>query len=219
MAEIARGDGARRQSVSRLPHGGRGLRLRLLLVTLSAAGSAAAAAELEVGAFGLQQLQQQKWAFPVPADTSTAERSFSCHKADELTWSYSEQEWCCLHRGLGCSASAKAATQRLELQQLAALSTTPVFSEAAMARGLFDCVADFANWRRLWSADKAAWCCDRWGRSCSSATSAAPSEERGPRSRPRRRHRLHRHSLHRHSLRRHSLHRHSLHRRSLHRQL
>mmetsp|Transcript_3963 Transcript_3963/g.9654 ORF Transcript_3963/g.9654 Transcript_3963/m.9654 type:complete len:331 (-) Transcript_3963:183-1175(-) len=156
-----------------------GFRLLLILLFLLATHDAEAAADVDVEPLALRD--EQKWLFPSQG-VAMAEQSFSCVQTRTSEWSYAEAEWCCLHRGMGCSASAKEATQRFRLQQLAALTTTPRVSltttprdhsEADMASGLFDCVVDFDDWRLRWSADKAAWCCEHWHRACPSKTSTS----------------------------------------------
>lgn len=57
-------------------------------------------------------------------------------------WSYSKQQWCCLHHNRGCSTSV-------------APTSFP-----------FDCDAGFSNWRAGWGPAKKSWCCSHYNKGC-----------------------------------------------------
>eukprot|EP00445_Apocalathium_hangoei_P005190 CAMPEP_0203861864 /NCGR_PEP_ID=MMETSP0359-20131031/13258_1 /ASSEMBLY_ACC=CAM_ASM_000338 /TAXON_ID=268821 /ORGANISM="Scrippsiella Hangoei, Strain SHTV-5" /LENGTH=617 /DNA_ID=CAMNT_0050779169 /DNA_START=42 /DNA_END=1896 /DNA_ORIENTATION=+ len=90
-------------------------------------------------------------------DSSTQDSGdFECD-SEVSTWPAFKQEWCCTHRGHGCSDDRHSEI---------IVSTTSAGTH-------YDCVAGFAHWQTLWSEAKRQDCCTRFERGCEATTSTA----------------------------------------------
>jgi len=88
---------------------------------------------------------------PPPAKTTTPKPEetvlFDClsdHHNAESGWSDKQSDWCCQHRGRGCSGSSMA-----------------------MAPAAYDCLAGLDTWRSSWTDKKREWCCKHRKKGCS----------------------------------------------------
>lgn len=102
---------------------------------------------------------QQTRLFAPPPSSPPAASTFDCvagYSSWSSSWSVSQQSWCCLHWGRGC--------------------TSPAISKSS-----YGCGTDYNNWMTGWSVDKKTWCCEHKGKGCPPAGggSATPPHDCG----------------------------------------
>mmetsp|Transcript_9904 Transcript_9904/g.21766 ORF Transcript_9904/g.21766 Transcript_9904/m.21766 type:complete len:304 (-) Transcript_9904:453-1364(-) len=101
---------------------------------------------------------------------SQADR-FDCKQdlADASTaWSPSKKDWCCEHRGMGCTINvptlAPVATTVTTTSTTARRAPSPSSMQPPVP---FDCDAGIETWQTTWPDQKKDWCCQNARKGCS----------------------------------------------------
>jgi len=137
----------------------------------------------------------------MPATTTTGVR-FTCFSFLRDSWTTEHRDWCCQTRGVACpTTTAPLTTTALPTTTappmttvlltttvlpttaatLALAPTPPAPSVAAdstesFAPVVYDCDWGYSDWRSVWSAAQAAWCCKREGKACVADDAEAVSQ-------------------------------------------